>query len=289
MADPKKRLSSNVAGNFYVDSTCIDCDACRQIAPSVFSDLGRYSSVTTQPATPEQERETWRAILSCPVAAIGCSGGNNRATEIQEDFPLLVEDKIYYCGFTSRKSYGANSYFIKDEKGNCLVESPRYVKRLAEKLDSLGGVKYIFLSHRDDVADADKYAAHWNSTRIIHKEDLDAEPDAEEVIDGEDPIAINEDLLIIPTPGHSRGHCVLLYKNKYLFTGDHLYWDRKTEHLEAFEDYCWYSWDEQKKSMQKLLQYDFQWVLPGHGQSVKLSAERMKEELSELVTRMQSR
>jgi hypothetical protein len=36
MANPKKRVPENVPGDFFVDSTCIDCDTCRQIAPQVF-------------------------------------------------------------------------------------------------------------------------------------------------------------------------------------------------------------------------------------------------------------
>ncbi|HYM37872.1 MAG TPA: ferredoxin, partial [Nitrospiraceae bacterium] len=36
MANVEKRLSTNVAGSFYVDSTCINCDTCRQLAPKSF-------------------------------------------------------------------------------------------------------------------------------------------------------------------------------------------------------------------------------------------------------------
>ncbi|MCA1815544.1 MAG: ferredoxin, partial [Acidobacteria bacterium] len=51
MASPAKRLAENVAGDFYVDSSCIDCDACRQIAPATFRDHGDQSSVYRQPET----------------------------------------------------------------------------------------------------------------------------------------------------------------------------------------------------------------------------------------------
>lgn len=285
MADQKKRLATNVAGEFFVDSTCIDCDACRQVAPSVFAEFGNYSSVKSQPKTETEEREAWRALLACPVAAIGCSG-KNRANEIQEDFPLRVIDDIYYCGFTSRKSYGANSYLVKHPDGNWLIESPRYVSRLAERLDKMGGAKYIFLSHRDDVADAARYAEHWKSARIIHKDDLDAEPSAEIVLEGSDDKIMESDFRIIFTPGHTQGHCVLLYKNKYLFTGDHLHFDREDSHLAAYRNYCWYSWEEQKQSMAKLVDYQFEWIFPGHGQSVNLSSETMKAQLKELVASM---
>jgi hypothetical protein len=33
MADYKKRVPNNLAGKFFVDSTCINCDTCRQLAP----------------------------------------------------------------------------------------------------------------------------------------------------------------------------------------------------------------------------------------------------------------
>ena len=38
MANPRKRVPENAPGDFFVDSTCIDCDTCRQIAPRVFGE-----------------------------------------------------------------------------------------------------------------------------------------------------------------------------------------------------------------------------------------------------------
>ena len=37
MANPKQRVPENVPGDFLVDSTWIDCDACRQIAIGHFT------------------------------------------------------------------------------------------------------------------------------------------------------------------------------------------------------------------------------------------------------------
>jgi glyoxylase-like metal-dependent hydrolase (beta-lactamase superfamily II)/ferredoxin len=285
VADKKKRLPSNVAGAFYVDSTCIDCDACRQIAPSVFAEDGQYSAVKMQPASGAEESAAWHALLACPVGSIGCEG-KNRAAEFASDFPLLLDLDVYYCGFNSRDSYGGNSYFVVHPDGNWLIDSPRFVKSLAERFEQMGGIKYIFLSHRDDVADADKYAAHFASKRIIHQSELSAQPDAEIVLSGNEPQLLHDDFLVVPTSGHTLGHCVLLYKNKYLFTGDHLAWDREQKTLEAFKDYCWYSWAEQKVSMRRLLDYTFEWVLPGHGQRVQLPADLMKQSLARLVDSM---
>ena len=44
MANQNKRVPENVPGDFFVDSTCIDCDACRQIASSVFGEAAETLS-----------------------------------------------------------------------------------------------------------------------------------------------------------------------------------------------------------------------------------------------------
>ncbi|MFN7141990.1 MAG: 4Fe-4S domain-containing protein, partial [Limisphaerales bacterium] len=36
MADKNDRTPGNVPGTWYVDSSCIDCDLCRQTAPGIF-------------------------------------------------------------------------------------------------------------------------------------------------------------------------------------------------------------------------------------------------------------
>jgi glyoxylase-like metal-dependent hydrolase (beta-lactamase superfamily II) len=104
---------------------------------------------------------------------------------------------------------------------------------------------------------------------------------------GRDPVELEPDLLMIPTPGHTRGHAVFLYKNKYLFTGDHLAWSESRGHLYAFRSACWYSWPEQIVSMTRLLDYQFEWVLPGHGRPVSLPAAEMRESLQRCIEWME--
>ena len=95
----------------------------------------------------------------------------------------------------------------------------------------------------------------------------------ERVVEGEEAVRLDGDLLVIPTPGHTRGHAVLLYGDKYLFTGDHLAWSPTRNSLTAFRSTCWYSWAAQTRSMERLLDYEFEWVLPGHGRIHHDSAE----------------
>src|SRR5438477_12757383 len=98
MADPALRVLENVPGEFFVDSSCIDCDACRQLAPAVFADAGDHSYVAAQPQSPEQERAALRALIACPTASIGTLH-RNRSADVVADFPLAIEAGVYYCGF----------------------------------------------------------------------------------------------------------------------------------------------------------------------------------------------
>jgi glyoxylase-like metal-dependent hydrolase (beta-lactamase superfamily II)/ferredoxin len=285
MANPKKRVRENVPGDFFVDSTCIDCDACRQIAPSVFGEAAETSFVKAQPVTNTDRRQALQALLACPTGSIGCLGDDDPKT-VMADFPLAVEEPVYYCGFNSPKSYGGNSYFIRHAAGNWLIDSPKFVTPLVRRLESLGGIAHIFLTHRDDVADAARFAEHFGSRRIIHRDELSSQPGAEVVLDGAGPWELAPGFLAIPTPGHTEGHCALLFRERFLFTGDHLDWDRDTRNLSASEDYCWHSWPQQAESMERLADYHFEWVLPGHGQRVHLPADQMKEEITRLAKSM---
>lgn len=278
MADFTKGVRENVPGDFFVDATCIDCDACRQIAPSVFAEAADTSFVRSQPVSASDRRDALHALLSCPTGSIGCRGEDD-VKAVMADFPLVVEEPVYYCGYNSPKSYGGNSYFVRHADGNWLIDSPKFLSPLVKRLEVLGGVSHIFLTHRDDVADADRYAKHFESRRIIHRDELSSQPEAEYVLDGSGPWELAPGFLAIATPGHTKGHCVLLFQDRYLFTGDHLDWNRDERRLAASENYCWYSWQEQAASMARLAEYRFEWVLPGHGQRVQLPSDAMRTQL----------
>jgi ferredoxin len=76
MADLQNRVPENVAGKYYVDTQCIDCDVCRVTAPGNFEreEAKGYSYVSRQPATPEEQTQCQEAMDSCPVEAIGDDG-----------------------------------------------------------------------------------------------------------------------------------------------------------------------------------------------------------------------
>jgi ferredoxin len=76
MPDRNERVKENVPGAYYVDSSCIDCDVCRDTAPESFrrSDANSYSFVYKQPLTEEERAACEEALLCCPVEAIGNDG-----------------------------------------------------------------------------------------------------------------------------------------------------------------------------------------------------------------------
>jgi len=290
MANLSRRLPENVPGDFYVDDTCIDCDACRQIAPTVFRDHGEQSSVFRQPETDEEVRRALMSIIACPTSSIGTSRKYDARVGV-EAFPERIDGNIYYCGFNAESSFGAWSYLVvrpEEEGGNVLIDSPRFTRPLVRKIEALGGVRTIFLTHRDDVADHDKFACHFRARRVMHADDNAARYGVERVVEGDAAVRLDDDLLVIPTPGHTRGHAVLLYRDKYLFTGDHLAWSPTRDTLTAFRGACWYSWAVQTRSMEKLLDYSFEWVLPGHGRIHHDTAEEMREHLKRCVEWMRA-
>lgn len=76
MAEVTDRLPDNVSGKFYVDRQCIDCDVCRDTAPSNFArnDENGYSFVYRQPESAEELALCREALDACPVEAIGDDG-----------------------------------------------------------------------------------------------------------------------------------------------------------------------------------------------------------------------
>lgn len=286
MASLAQRLPDNVPGDYFVDDTCIDCDACRIFAPAVFSDKGDQSAVYHQPVTDEELLAAQKALISCPTASIGTSAKLDMRPALAA-LPELITGDVYRCGYAAESSFGAISYLIRRPSGNILIDSPRFSGPLVKNIAAMGGASRMLLTHQDDVADHARFAERFGCERVLHRDDVHSRTASIELQPaGHDPIVLGEDLLMIPTPGHTKGHAVFLDRETYLFTGDHLAWSESRGHLYAFRSACWYSWTEQIRSMERLLDYRFEWVLPGHGRPVHLAAAAMHASLERCVAWM---
>jgi glyoxylase-like metal-dependent hydrolase (beta-lactamase superfamily II) len=257
--------------------------AARDVAPGLIVARSGQSVFASQPETVEELLMAWRARLICPTASVRSSTHEKPPPGV---FPQEMTRDVYRLGYNAKSSYGAHSFLIRRAAGNVMVDSPRWTHAVVAQLDEWGGLSNILLSHRDDVADAERYAKHFGSRVWIHEWDRSAARFANDVIKGREPAAIAADILAIPVPGHTKGSTVYLYDNRCLFSGDSLAWDTDEKDLMAWRDVCWYSWPEQTRSLERLLAYSFEAVFAGHGDSVVSTRDDMHARLKALVGRM---
>lgn len=270
MARPQRRLPANAPGPFYVDASCIDCGACWQFDPLHFAPTGESAHVQRQPQGDLELHQALLALQACPVAAIGTTPAL-RALTPRDGFPQLLtrhpDGEVYACGWASRRSFGASSWFIRRPQGNVLIDSPRWSAPLARRFAALGGLAAMVLTHRDDVADHNRWARAFGCERWIHAADAEAAPEAERRLQAREAVALAANLQLIPTPGHTAGSLVAVLgaKRQVLFSGDHLWWNPEQQVLVASRRYCWWNWREQLNSVERLRDLDVAWLLPGHG------------------------
>ena len=76
MANPNDKFSVNVPGPWYVDTNCIACGLCDELAPSVFRffEAEGQNYVYHQPESEEELERANEAREACPVEAIGNDG-----------------------------------------------------------------------------------------------------------------------------------------------------------------------------------------------------------------------
>lgn len=277
-----KRHALNAPGEWYIDTRCINCTASRTVAPGLIVQAGGQSVFAKQPETPEELMMAWRARLLCPTASVWTEG---HAEAPEGVFPEEMTKGIYRLGYNARSAYGAHSFLVRRQTGNVMVDAPRWTRAVVAPLEDWGGLTDILLTHEDDVGDAERYAKRFHARVWIHEADRAAAPHADKILSGREPVRIDGDFLAIPVPGHTRGSVVYLYDRRYLFTGDSLAWSFERNDLMAFRDICW-SWREQTQSLQRLLDYRFEWVFAGHGGSRYLPSEEMSARLAALLERM---
>ncbi|MCY3616297.1 MAG: MBL fold metallo-hydrolase [Acidimicrobiaceae bacterium] len=253
----------NAEGPWFVDTRCIRCDAARHWAPGLIDRDGEgLSFVARQPEGPEEVSALWRAAVACPTQSIGTSEARRPPSPA---FPFELTPGVYALGHNARSSFGAHSYLVPRTGGNLMVDSPRFTRGLAELVDDLGGVRHVLLSHRDDVADADRWADRYGADVWIHEADADAAPYATVVLEGDRITDIASGVVSVPTPGHTEGSVVFHIDERWLLTGDTLHWNHRRDELDVFAGAMFHSWEVLADSMDRLATLEVEWVFPGHG------------------------
>ena len=299
----KQRHPANAEGTFYVDHTCIDCDTCRWMAPETFGRTtqayGGQSYVHQQPEKPEDMDAALQAMISCPTGSIRTTEPLSKTKEVLDTFPILVHEqlpRVFHLGYHSSKSFGAASYFLASGPSgspfNVMYDSPRYSSRLAKVLEAAGGIHLMVLSHKDDVADHERWKERFpGMTRVMHKQDVRGPlswpyidmTGVEMQLEGAGPWTLAEGLKVVYTPGHSAGSITLIAEGSrtggdgVAFTGDHLALNGRLGRLDGFARYS-EDTELQADSMLKLKGEDVLWVLPGHGRRIRFEDPTSREQ-----------
>ncbi|KAI0567447.1 Metallo-beta-lactamase [Gracilaria domingensis] len=299
----RSRRSENIDGNIYVDSSCIDCDICRWVAPDTFTRSNSQSAVYSQPQSRQEKFRALQAMASCPTGSIRTEKPEPLTKEVLKSFPTPGTDKngdevqgVYFNGYASEFTFGASSWLVMTSDAAVIFDCPRFSEKLAKNIERVVGDRtlYLALSHRDDVHGHVQWANRLRCLRIIHSAECNRSQMTHQceikLRDSDFPYAIADGITLLHTPGHSRGSICLYHKHtKSLFSGDHVAFSNKVGRLVAFKPYNSFSWDAQIQSVASLAEVDFKYIWPGHGRKIEFVDENeRRSQLQALVERMKA-
>ncbi|TYB49076.1 MBL fold metallo-hydrolase [Actinomadura chibensis] len=269
---------------WFIDTRCTNCDVARQIAPELVGERDGRSVLLRQPRDEAERAALHAAAFACHTRSIRHSAGP--LDQALDPYPARLDDGVHLCGHNSRRTAGANSYLVRRPTGNLLIDTPRWAEPVAARLAELGRVSDVLLTHRDHAAHGRRFADRFGARLWIHEGDLDAAPDADQVIRGVEPMEIAEGVIVHPLPGHTEGSVLYLVDDRFCFSGDSFYWSRTTADIEVAETVTWYSIEELAASLTRTAdRLTFEWLLPGHGDRKRLPAEEMRRRLHGLAER----
>jgi glyoxylase-like metal-dependent hydrolase (beta-lactamase superfamily II) len=171
---------------------------------------------------------------------------------------------LWACGHPSALTDEAASYLLVRPDGNILIDVPDFHPGLVEELERLGDLRYIFLTHEDNVGEVDRFQAHFGAEVIMHAAEAHAvhlgvdRPFTES-------FRLFDDVTVLATPGHSPGSGCLLWhaRGGCLFTGDHLL---PVAGRLAPVRYDWtHDWATQLTEAERLLALPWNHAMPGRG------------------------
>lgn len=269
-----------------VDQRCTNCDVARQLAPGLIGEVGGRSAVIRQPRTDAENTSLQAAAFACHTRSIRYR--SREPDPALDPFPLALDERVYLCGHNSRQTAGANSYLLRRAAGSLMIDTPRWSPALAARYEALGPVTDVLLTHRDHAAHGRRYADRLGARLWIHEGDLDAAPDADQIMRGTDPVEIAAGVTAYPLPGHTEGSVLYLADDLYCFSGDSFYWSRSTGDIAVADSVTWYSITELAASLERTApRIRFEWLLPGHGDRQQLAAADMARRLQALAARTQ--
>ncbi|CEM19257.1 unnamed protein product [Vitrella brassicaformis CCMP3155] len=274
---------------------CMGLGCCRNACPSVFGEIEmsrkreRADRCIRQEAALHARRvhsdET--SSENCPPKAIHWTklpAALMQETSEWEGFPELIDSGDgyqFYCLGAVTPPIGSESYLIvREGRGNIMVEPASQAKQVVDFVMQQGGVKYLIMTHRDSISGLRFWRKQTGCEGVLHSDEacylsvyFESTYGLEHWVRGKGPVSSlpdgDPDVKLVHTPGHTKGHMCVLYKDRLLMTGDHLGYSHRSRSLTCLRAACWYDWSTQIESVRVLKQFSFLWVLPSHGQRYK--------------------
>ena len=287
----RRRRDENEPGRFYVDSSCIDCDTCRWMAPGTYGRAEGASYVKRQPRTDGEVADALAAVVACPTGSIRLETPEPRVRDVR--FPRPIDASlphVYHLGYHCAASFGATPYLLHAPHGaagaplTAMVDSPRYNSALARSIEFAGmSPQLMLLTHMDDVGEMSRWNERFpDLERVMHAADVRSAEQwpyvemrcVERILHGDGPWELAPGLRAIHTPGHSRGSLCFLAEASLtggggvLFSGDHLAYSARLKRIDGMGRYGW-NLPLQARSIAKLAAEPFLWLLPGHARRVR--------------------
>ena len=182
--------------------------------------------------------------------------------------------------FPNQKYYieKVNSYLVEEDDFILLIDGPQDLTEEHEDfILHTGKPIKIFMSHGPTGGHGDVLQKKYKAKIYLHNDNVNSEwlsvkPDY--LIN--DGFEFNSHLKVIHNPGHSPGSMSILdTKNKILFSGDQIQGTSSDEIRDFIKDDDGVSGDpkERLQSAKKLLQYDFEMILPFHYEMIRKNAK----------------
>ncbi|OCQ91726.1 MBL fold metallo-hydrolase [Oscillatoriales cyanobacterium USR001] len=136
--------------------------------------------------------------------------------------PRIVLEQIFAFP-PNRDTLGATSYLIVENQNNILVDCPAWDEINEAFLRSVGGVQWLFITHRGAIGKVKEIQQATGCAIAIQEQEAYLLPGLNVTPFGEN-FTLSDRTQAIWTPGHSPGSSCLYYANSggVLFTGRHL-------------------------------------------------------------------
>ena len=144
--------------------------------------------------------------------------------------------------FETRAVFACSVYVVSSEKGNFIVDPGYYDSKIANYIQSIGGIEFVLITHGhfDHISGINSLIKDYpNATIYAYKDEIEVindprkncsylydgskltiDKDIEPLDEGKMKL-FNHDVNIIHTPGHTKGGVIYLFdEGKAVFTGD---------------------------------------------------------------------